>query len=576
MVLTVVGNLLVIIAYKSNRRLRTVNNLFLVSLAVSDLTIGLVSMNLYPVMIITGKWHLGEVACDVWLCMDYTLSMASVANLLLICFDRYFSVTRPFTYRAKRTRRRAKIVIVSAWILSMLLWSPAIIIWPRVRGRTVPHDDCYIQFFENPTITCVTAILAFYLPVAVMMVLYWRIYLETRRCHQYLEYLRSYKISDAGRRSPAVQRKISNTTQTSPLQSEERIPDTSRRRVNSSNSMTSPILKGGEAWRSSVSNSAKQRPGNTHVRYSEKTLDNNVFEVGEEAEEEEEEESQHGDGNRKSFGGFRQLRNLKISLVNPFTNLRNNASILREDSSKSSSGRSTAADQPEINENYVIPKKGQNNSESVLPSCTATSQRLLHAPTRKPACSGRSVSIVVTSDINDDKPRSPLLNRRTKSEGDPLQHLTSSLSIPQREVEEPRSRKVKVPSSERKAARTLSAILFAFIITWLPYDVCVVYNSFCVDCVPPTVWYFVYYLCYINSTVNPFCFALCNKTFRHTFYRLLTCTRRSQRAKSPVCFWHKRPRDRTGEPTTTAHPSTSSSRSFPPSPYLKKKESISN
>ena len=41
--------------------------------------------------------------------------------------------------------------------------------------------------------------------------------------------------------------------------------------------------------------------------------------------------------------------------------------------------------------------------------------------------------------------------------------------------------------------------------------------------IPKTLWDFSYYLCYINSTVNPVLYALCNAAFRRTYLRILTC-----------------------------------------------------
>jgi len=199
---TVAGNVMVMISFKIDKQLQTISNYFLFSLAIADFAIGLISMPLFSVTTILGYWPLGPIICDTWLALDYLASNASVLNLLIISFDRYFSVTRPLTYRAKRTTNRAAVMIAAAWGISLLLWPPWIYSWPYIEGkRTVPEHECYIQFIEtNHYITFGTALAAFYFPVTIMCFLYYRIWRETKKRQKDLPNLQAGK-KDSSKRS---------------------------------------------------------------------------------------------------------------------------------------------------------------------------------------------------------------------------------------------------------------------------------------------------------------------------------------------------------------------------------------
>ena len=133
---TVVGNIMVMVSFKMDKRLQTISNYFLFSLAIADFIIGAYSIPFFTIQLIeNGKWPLSQPLCDIWLSIDYMASNASVMNLLAISVDRYFSVTRPLSYRARRTTKIAALMILSAWGLSTVIWVPTINAWPYIEGK---------------------------------------------------------------------------------------------------------------------------------------------------------------------------------------------------------------------------------------------------------------------------------------------------------------------------------------------------------------------------------------------------------------------------------------------------------
>ena len=51
-------------------------------------------------------------------------------------------------------------MIFLSWAVAAVVWPPWIISWPYIEGvRTVPHDDCYIQFiYSNKYMSIITVI----------------------------------------------------------------------------------------------------------------------------------------------------------------------------------------------------------------------------------------------------------------------------------------------------------------------------------------------------------------------------------------------------------------------------------
>lgn len=105
--LTFLGNAMVVHAIRTERKLRTVSNMFILSLAIADLTVGLIVMPISSAYVLTGDWMFGVVICQFWLVADYSASTASIFNLLILSVDRYWSIRSPLKYLCKRTKKRA-------------------------------------------------------------------------------------------------------------------------------------------------------------------------------------------------------------------------------------------------------------------------------------------------------------------------------------------------------------------------------------------------------------------------------------------------------------------------------------
>ncbi|NXS04999.1 HRH1 protein, partial [Oxylabes madagascariensis] len=186
---TIVMNILVLCAVKMEKKLQTVGNLYIVSLSIADLIVGVAVMPLNIVDLLSPRWPLGLEACLFWLSMDYVASTASIFNLFILCMDRYRSVQQPLRYLKYRTKMRALQLILGVWLLSFT-WIIPILGWHAFANggqRTVREDKCETEFFEVAWFKVLTAIFNFYLPSLLMLWFYCKIFRAVRKHCQHRE-----------------------------------------------------------------------------------------------------------------------------------------------------------------------------------------------------------------------------------------------------------------------------------------------------------------------------------------------------------------------------------------------------
>ena len=119
--LALAGNLLVFLALYRNRRLRNITNLYVLSLAVADVT---VATFLFPFKAIAcglRKWPFGYNFAQFVGCIQLLWIGASVCTLILTAVNRYFCVVKPQRYSIYFSRKKATLSIILVWLVMCVI-----------------------------------------------------------------------------------------------------------------------------------------------------------------------------------------------------------------------------------------------------------------------------------------------------------------------------------------------------------------------------------------------------------------------------------------------------------------------
>ncbi|XP_009579117.1 PREDICTED: histamine H1 receptor [Fulmarus glacialis] len=446
--ITIVMNILVLCAVKTEKKLQTVGNLYIVSLSIADLIVGTAVMPLNIVYHLSPVWTLGLPACLFWLSMDYVASTASIFSLFILCIDRYRSVQQPLKYLRYRTKMRALLMILGVWLLSFM-WVIPILGWHVFTNngkRKGKENKCETEFSEVAWFKVLTAIVNFYLPSIMMLWFYYKIFRAVRKHCRHREFIgESY-----------------------PSSSEKKPMHHSKTKDEQNICLQNQILD------------EKTPPKDKQSSLQPKNMEAELH-------------FSNPDKSSKAFVSKSNKKVLKWSCF-PLT---------------------TAQSEPGLDKAgkkcVCVTKDNENEEKPCSQDSDLSNASDNHTFTEEVPCREHSSS-------NPEGACSP----QEKTDNRDFGGLTYLRKTWQNlHTHSKRDMQGLHGNRERKAAKQLGVIMAAFMLCWSPYFVLFMVIAFHGNEQFLKLHMFTIWLGYVNSTLNPFLYPLCNQNFKKTFKKIL-------------------------------------------------------
>ncbi|KAH8253677.1 hypothetical protein KR032_006433 [Drosophila birchii] len=497
------GNVFVIAAIILERNLQNVANYLVASLAVADLFVACLVMPLGAVYEISNGWILGPELCDIWTSCDVLCCTASILHLVAIAADRYWTVTN-IDYNNLRTPRRVFLMIFCVWFAALIVslapqfgWKDPDYMKRIEEQHCMVSQDVAYQIFA----TCCT----FYVPLLVILFLYWKIYIIARK---------------------RIQRRAQKSFNVTLTETD---------------------------CDSTVREMKKER--------SKRRAERKRLEAGDRTPNEGETESQLQRRPRKKMricfgrntntagicaGSEGAVARSVAAIAVDFASL----AITREETEFSTSNydnKSHAGTELTTVSSDADDYRTSNANEIITLSqqvAHATQHHLIAShlnaitPLAQSIAMGGAGCLTTTTNATEGggggggtegagmEGSSP-----GKNAGVGIGGVLASIANPHQKLA--KRRQLLEAKRERKAAQTLAIITGAFVICWLPFFVMALTMSLCKECeIHTAVASLFLWLGYFNSTLNPVIYTIFNPEFRRAFKRILFGRKHAARARS--------------------------------------------
>ncbi|KAG1930419.1 pyroglutamylated RF-amide peptide receptor [Pimephales promelas] len=181
-VLALVGNSLVVYIVARKRAMRTATNIFICSLAVSDLLITFFCVPFTLLQNISSEWLGGVLVCKTVPFVQTTAIVIGILTMTCIAVERYQGIVYPLKMKRQYTPKRAYRMLGLVWIAAVMVGSPMLFVQHLEVKYDFLYDHHHVCCHERwhslvhrQVYTTFMMVALFLLPLAAMLFLYSRI-----------------------------------------------------------------------------------------------------------------------------------------------------------------------------------------------------------------------------------------------------------------------------------------------------------------------------------------------------------------------------------------------------------------